>query len=111
MQEIFSLIREELERANCYHMITQGVVLTGGTALLPGITDLAAKVFKTNARIGKPAYEGELADLINEPRFSTVMGLLDFAVEQEMMAGPKRSNRKKGFVFFNKIVNWMRDFF
>jgi len=111
VQEIFSLIREELERSNCYHMVTQGVVLTGGTALLPGITDLAAKVFKTNARIGKPAYEGELADLINEPRFSTVMGLLDFAVEQEMMAGPNRSSRKKGFAVFNRIVNWLRDFF
>jgi len=111
VQEIFSLIREELERSNYFHMITQGVVLTGGCALLPGIATLAGKIFDTNARIGKPAYQGELGDLINEPRFSTVMGLLDFAIEQESMAGSNRSNRKKSSAFFARLTNWLRDFF
>ncbi|MFW6134618.1 MAG: cell division protein FtsA [Elusimicrobiota bacterium] len=111
VQEIFGLIKEELERSNYFHLITQGVVLTGGCALLPGIKDLAAKVFETNTRIGSPAYQGELGDLINEPRFSTVMGLLDFAVEQERMAGSSRSKRKKGTAIFAKFTNWLRDFF
>jgi len=111
VQEIFSLIKEELERANNYHFITQGVVLTGGCALLPGITELASKVFDTNTRQGKPEYKGELGDLINEPRFSTVMGLLDFAIEQEAMTDSGRSNRKKSNAFFAKITNWLRDFF
>lgn len=111
VQEIFSLIKEELERANYYHMITQGVVFTGGCALMPGITDLAEKVFETSTRIGKPAYQGELGDLINEPRFSTVMGLLDFAIEQETMTGSSRANRKAGRAIFTKLANWLRDFF
>lgn len=111
VQEIFSLIREELERANYYHLITQGVVLTGGSSLLPGIADLAGKVFNTNIRVGKPEYSGELGDLINEPRFSTVMGLLDLAIEQEVLSSSKRYNRKKGTTFFAKLTNWLRDFF
>jgi len=111
VQEIFSLIREELERSNYFHMITQGVVLTGGCALLPGIATLAGKIFDTNARIGRPAYQGELGDLINEPRFSTVMGLLDFAIEQESLAGLNRSKRKKSTLFLARLTNWLRDFF
>ena len=111
VQEIFSLIREDLERSNYYHMITQGVVLTGGCALLPGIADLAGKVFDTDIRLGRPDYKGELGDLINEPRFSTVMGLLDFAVEQEVITGSNKSKRKKSSASFAKLVNWLRDFF
>jgi len=111
VQEIFGLIKEELERANNFHLITQGIVLTGGCALIPGIVELASKVFNTNVRLGKPDYKGELGDLINEPRFSTVMGLLDFAIEQEAMAGTSRTNRKKGNTIISKLSNWLRDFF
>jgi cell division protein FtsA len=111
VQEIFSLIREELEKANKYHLITQGVVLTGGCALLPGIAELAGQVFDKNVRVGKPEYKGELGDLINEPRLSTVMGLIDFAVEIETMDGLNRHNRRSGSTFFTKITSWLKDFF
>jgi len=111
VEEIFSLIREELERANYYDIFTQGVVLTGGCALLPGITELAEKIFATNTRVGKPSYPGELGDLINEPRFSTVMGLLDYAVEQISMDSSRKSRKKKSGSFFNKAINWLKDFF
>ena len=113
VQEIFTLIRDELEKSNYYNVITQGIVLSGGCSLLPGIADLAAKVFETNARVGKPDYEGELGDMINEPRFSTVMGLLDYAIEQvnsETSAGSTK-RRKKGNTLFVKLANWLRDFF
>ncbi|MDD4764462.1 MAG: rod shape-determining protein, partial [Atribacterota bacterium] len=111
VHEMFSLIREELERSNNYHLITQGVVLTGGCALLPGITELAGKVFETNVRLGRPEYKGELGDLINEPRLSTVMGLIDFAVEIETIEGSNRRSRRGGNTIFAKITNWLRDFF
>lgn len=111
VEEIFSLIREELERSNYYNIITQGVVLTGGCALLPGITDLAEKIFATNTRVGKPSYPGELGDLINEPRFSTAIGLLDYAVEQISVDNSRKSRKKKGDSFFNKVINWLKDFF
>lgn len=111
VQEIFSLIKEELERSNYDHMITQGVVLTGGCALLPGIADLAGKIFKTNARIGRPDYQGELGDLINEPRFSTVMGLIEYAFEQGSLTGFDKKGKKKGAAIFLRFMNWLRDFF
>lgn len=111
VHEILSLIREEAERSNYLNNITQGVVLTGGCALLPGIADLASKVFERNVHIGQPNYQGELNDLINEPRFSTVMGLLDYSLEQATAATSRRTRRKKSASVFQKAVNWLRDFF
>ncbi len=111
VHEIFSLIREEVERSNYLSTITQGVVLTGGCALLPGITDLASKVFERNVHIGRPNYQGELNDLVNEPRFSTVMGLLDYSMEQITATPSRRTRRKKSGSTLQKAINWLRDFF
>lgn len=111
VHEIFSLIKEEVERSNCLQNITQGVVLTGGSTLMPGITGLAEKVFGRNVRIGKPGYQGELNDLVNEPRFSTVMGLLDYSLDQISVTTSRRSRKKKGNSFINRAVNWLKDFF
>ncbi len=111
VHEIFSLIREEVERSNYLSTITQGVVLTGGCALLPGITDLASKVFERNVHIGRPNYLGELNDLVNEPRFSTVMGLLDYSMEQITATPSRRTRRKKSGSTLQKAINWLRDFF
>lgn len=111
MQEIFGLIKEELERANYDRMFTQGVVLTGGCAFLPGIAELAGKVFNTNARIGKPDYQGELGDLINEPRFSTVMGLIVHAFEEGSLTGFSKQGKSKSGPVLTRFVNWLRDFF
>jgi cell division protein FtsA len=57
-------------------MLSSGVVLTGGTALLPGIGELAEDVFLKPSRVGWPGYQGPLADVIRNPRFATVVGLL-----------------------------------
>lgn len=111
IHEIFSIIKEELERSNCLNNITQGVVITGGCALLPGITDLAGKIFKMNVRIGKPDYQGALSDLVNDPRLSTEIGLLDYALKQEAAGSSKRSRKRKGTSVFSKAINWLRDFF
>ncbi len=111
VHEIFSLIKEETEKSNYLNNITQGVVLTGGCALLPGIADLASKVFERSVRIGRPNYRGELNDLINEPRFSTVMGLLDYSLEQISSGMSRKSTKKRGSSVLLKAINWLRDFF
>jgi cell division ATPase FtsA len=51
-------------------------VLTGGTALLPGIGELAEQVFDLPVRIGRPTGLGGLSDVVADPRFATGAGLL-----------------------------------
>jgi cell division protein FtsA len=70
-----------------------------------------AKVFERNVHIGQPTYQGELNDLVNEPKFSTVTGLLDYSLEQIITGTSRKTRRKKGATVIQKAVNWLRDFF
>ena len=76
VEELFTLVQKALRESGYEEMLASGVVLTGGTALLPGIVELAEDVFLRPARVGWPGYNGALADVVRNPRFATVMGLL-----------------------------------
>ena len=82
VEELFTLAHKVIRDSGYEEMLSSGVVLTGGTALLPGIGELAEDVFLKPARVGWPAYEGPLADVIRNPRFATVVGLLQEAQSQ-----------------------------
>jgi cell division protein FtsA len=82
-------------------------VLTGGTALLPGIVELAEDVFLKPVRIAVPSYEGSLSDVMRNPRFSTVMGLLTEARVQRTRG--KKVAQQKGSV--KTILARMKEWF
>jgi cell division protein FtsA len=76
LSEIFDLVIAQLEQSGCGASMPAGVVLTGGTALLPNITKIAKKVFKVPARVGYPKGLEGLVDEISGPAFSTIQGLI-----------------------------------
>jgi len=76
VEELFTLAQRVIRESGFEERLASGIVLTGGTSLLPGITELAEDVFLRPARTGWPAYAGPLADVVRNPRFATVMGLL-----------------------------------
>jgi len=76
VEELFTLAHKVIRDSGYEEMLSSGIVLTGGTALLPGIGELAEDVFLKPARVGWPNYEGPLADVVRNPRFATVVGLL-----------------------------------
>lgn len=76
VEELFVLVQRNLDEAGFSHLISSGVVLTGGTSLLPGMTELAEEVFMKPVRIAQPVYEGNLSDIVCNPRYATVVGLL-----------------------------------
>jgi cell division protein FtsA len=76
VEELFTLVQRVIRESGFEGKLASGVVLTGGSALLPGIAELAEDVFLRPARTGAPAYSGPLADVVRNPRFATVMGLL-----------------------------------
>ena len=84
VQELFALVQKVVRDSGYEELISSGVVLTGGTSLLPGIGELAEDVFLKPARIGWPTYDGALADVARNPRFATVMGLLTEAHLQRL---------------------------
>lgn len=100
LDEIFESIQMELEKNE---LQPHSVVLVGGGALLPGITELAEDVFQIPARIGRPLYDGSLADVVAQPQFATVMGLLLQARLQ--LDEPASSGAKKSF--WKKIIDYI----
>lgn len=100
LDEIFESIQMELEKNE---LQPHSVVLVGGGALLPGITELAEDVFQIPARIGRPLYDGSLADVVAQPQFATVMGLLLQARLQ--LDEPASSGAKKSF--WQKIIDYI----
>jgi cell division protein FtsA len=93
--EIFEVVKKKLGNAFSAETCAAGVVLTGGTAKLPGITECAAKVF------GVPAHLGEAPSWVNEnlrdPGISTALGLLYYGLaSQTERNAPQR--RKRSFI-------------
>ena len=79
LKELFELIIIQLNQREIYDIISSGIVLTGGTALLTGVKEFTEKIFDQQVRIGVPIYNGEFADLVTNPRYATSVGELCFA--------------------------------
>jgi cell division protein FtsA len=60
-------------------MLSSGVVLTGGSCIMPGMVELGEDIFLKPVRRGIPKYTGALSDMVAQPRAATVMGLLEEA--------------------------------
>jgi len=83
VEEIFEMIRDQIEEFSGQYQIGKRVVLTGGASQLPNIRDLAQIVLDKQVRMGRPLHFNNLPDAASGPAFSTVTGLLTyFATKQ-----------------------------
>ena len=107
MEEIFTLIKREIYRAEMENMIPSGIVLTGGSALLNDVTEMAESVFNLPTRLGKPRGIGGLVDVVNNPMYATGVGLVIY--------GAKNQTRKKFRIrdgnIFNRVMGRMKKWF
>ena len=76
------MIKAELTRSGFIEQISSGIVLTGGSSLLPGMVELAEEIFHVPVRVGVPNYSGGLAERVRNPRYATSVGLLIAGLEQ-----------------------------
>lgn len=76
VEELFSLVRQEIKRSGYDGLLPAGVVLTGGTSLLPGIREVAADTLRLPVRFAQPEDLHGLVDRLQSPAFSTGLGLL-----------------------------------
>ncbi len=76
VEELYSLIQAELRRSGYEELLSSGIVLTGGSSMMQGMVELGEEIFHMPVRVGQPAYNGGLAEVVRHPRYSTAMGLL-----------------------------------
>lgn len=83
MEEIFSLVQDELKIMNIRDL-PGGFVLTGGIANMQGVLELAQDIFQSRVRIAIPDYIG-----VREPQYTTAVGLIQFAYKNAKLKGKK----------------------
>ena len=79
VEEIFSLVQQVIRESGYEEVLSSGIVLTGGSAVMPGMVELGEDIFLKPVRRGVPKYSSALADMVAQPRSATVMGLLEEA--------------------------------
>jgi cell division protein FtsA len=79
VEEIFSLVHQVIRESGFEEMLSSGIVLTGGSCVMPGMVELGEDIFLKPVRRGIPKYNSVLADMVAQPRAATVMGLLEEA--------------------------------
>jgi len=85
VEEIFQLLHQEIRRSGYDNLLPAGMILTGGTSLLPGIRQVAANTLNMPVRIARPENLLGLSDQLQSPAYSTSVGLLKWS---EIMAQP-----------------------
>ena len=79
VEEIFSLVQQVIRESGYEEVLSSGIVITGGSSVMPGMVELGEDIFLKPVRRGIPKYSSALADMIAQPRAATVMGLLEEA--------------------------------
>jgi cell division protein FtsA len=106
--ELFTLIQAELRRSGFEDLVAAGIVLTGGTAKMEGVVELAEEIFHMPVRLAKPYGVSGLTDIINNPIYSTAVGLLLFAAKQQNnKTFTNRSDDEQKNVFL-RIKDWIK---
>ncbi len=107
VEEIFTLVKREIFLAGMDKVVTSGVVLTGGSSLLEGVTDIAETVFDLPSRLGTPRGISGLTDVVNNPMYATGVGLVLYGARIQ----PKKKFRIRDSNIFNLIMIRMKRWF
>jgi len=111
-REIFELIAHEIEKTHFHTLMASGVVITGGTCIMPGADMLASQVLNLPVRVGYPENIAGLREMIYSPKYATSVGLVRYGITS--------NQGKLNFVgddtnLFHKVSrrmkDWMQDFF
>jgi cell division protein FtsA len=108
-EELLTLVQAELRRSGYEDLIAAGIVLTGGSAKMDGVVELAEEVFHMPVRVGYPKYVNGLIDIVRNPIHATGVGLLLFGHKHrhERLADINYSGRTVRGVL-GRVKNWFQ---
>jgi len=110
IEELYGLIQAELRRSGFEDVIGSGIVLTGGSAKMEGMVDLAEEIFHMPVRLGVPQYVGGLKGVVQNPIFATGVGLVLYGAKSrsgsQYGAPPRSGAGVKGL--FGRMKHWFQ---
>ena len=112
IREMFEMLNHEIQTSGFQDSISSGIVITGGSACVEGMADLAEEVFQVPVSIGTPMGLGGLVDVVTNPIYATSTGLIHYG-EKSCKSG--RTMDLQGRNMFDKIFSrmkgWTEEFF
>jgi cell division protein FtsA len=111
-EELFSLIQAELRRSGYEDVIASGIVLTGGSAKMSGVIELAEEIFHLPVRLGYPQQKVKgLAEIVENPLYATGVGLLTYGHSQQAAASGVVETRFSLKKTWGRMKNWFQGSF
>jgi len=110
-EEILTLVHHEVGKTGYNSLIASGIILTGGSALLEGMPELAEQIFNLPVRRGAPIGIGGLVDLVNSPMYATGVGLVLYGSRNRVQS---RFKVGEGNIFSkvtHRMKEWIGEFF
>ena len=104
-EELFLMVLDELRRSGYESRIGAGIVLTGGSACMQGVVELAEEVFHMPVRVGVPRDLGGLKGEVENPMHSTGVGLLLYGSAQQAY-GTRRSFNVSSETLWERMKGW-----
>ncbi len=111
VEEIFTLVNREIIKSGYEDLIASGVVLTGGSAILPGMPELAEQIFDLPVRRGKPTGIGGLIDVVNSPIYATGVGLVKYGSRNMQTRNFKIGQENLFDRVSRRMKEWFGEFF
>lgn len=108
VEEMLKIVNWELMRSGYVESLHAGIVLTGGVALLPGIREVAERVFEIPVRIGVPYQFGGLGDVVKNPIYATATGLLLYGKDHGVKAPIEEPSLFRKV--FDSMKRWFKEF-
>jgi cell division protein FtsA len=107
--ELFTLVQAELRRSGFEDLVAAGIVLTGGTSKMEGVIELAEEIFHMPVRLGTPQNVRGLTDIVNNPIYSTGVGLLQYARQQQSEGRVSQySSKVESNTWWDKVKTWFQ---
>jgi cell division protein FtsA len=107
-EELLNLLQAELRRSGFEDLVAGGVVLTGGSAKMEGLIDLAEEVFHMPVRLGVPQYVAGMEEVVRDPIYSTGVGLLMYARQHRFLQRPELSESRGLKAVFGRMKSWFQ---
>ena len=106
VEEIFQLVHQVIRESGYEEVLSSGIVLTGGSCVMPGMVELGEDIFLKPVRRGVPKYSNALSDMVSQPRAATVMGLLEEARLARMRGFKVAQKNGSMKTAFSQVRDW-----
>ena len=111
IEEIFEKLRDELIAAGFYRVAGRRVVLTGGGSNLPGVRDVASRILDKTVRLGRPLSLRSAPEILIEPQFSVVAGLIAFGMRPVGVPASNLAPAKNSANLLGNFGLWLKEIF